>query len=141
MYEINIENEENYINSYIYRSKNEYNQKMMLNIWLDSQASAKRNFWTVTLHIGKVSNRNKDFEEIHITGKDGIKSLIWAKKCLVHFINNIYNLSINYSTRENIFIVRGSDKRRFEVYKYGLRDLEFEEKVIYGEKVLWMKIN
>lgn len=67
------------------------------------------------------SKRKKGYQEQQITGKDGINSLIWAKKCLLDFIEFG---KIHY--KGDTLVVYPADVRRRIVYEYALLPLGFK---------------
>ena len=109
---------------YSYKTKNKYNQKLELeiNVWCNSIESAH---WNVCFRVGKNKHKERDFEQMCITGKDGIKSLLWAKKCLKDFIKIISKSS---KQKINYLEIYWTDSRRRDVYERGLKDLGFIRK-------------
>lgn len=61
------------------------------------------------------------YQEGKTTGKDGIKSLLWAKKCLFDFIDYAKWKFLGDSIE-----VHPDDERRRKVYEYALLPLGFK---------------
>ena len=123
---------------YVYKTKNEHNQKLKLIIYESCYSTDYSVDWEVAFHIGKTKNKDKDFYNCNINGKDGIKSLIWAKNCIVDFINTFR--SINKTTNNKLTVI-GTDNRRYNVYKYGLYKLGFKECLFHGTLCLRLKLD
>ena len=100
----------------IYKSKNKHGQ--YLNLVVQREAYGKTIHWYVVFWIGK---RNKGFQYLKQTGKDGISSLLWAKECIVDFLQNVKK-----TENPQYLCIGWDDTRRKKVYLYGLRDLGFE---------------
>ena len=95
MYDIQRESGEEYLDHYIYKSRNECNQ--------------------IT------TKRKHGYQEGKTTGKDGIKSLLWAKKCLLDFIDYA-----KWKFPGDSIEVYPDDERRRKVYEYALLPLGFK---------------
>lgn len=126
MYNISCDVEEN--GALIFKSKNEFGQILNLKINPDEYNSVI--FWDVCFWIGK---RNKCYQWMNQTGHDGIKSLIWAKSCIVEFIEK-YKLEKHSKTCH--ICINWDDNHRRNVYARGLKDLGFEFKRICKKKLL-----
>ena len=114
-----------------YRAKNEYGQ--VLNMYFYIEQIGINTEWWITFWIGK---RKRGFQELTQTGKDGIKSLLWAKECIKDFIKNL-----DRSHDHKIF-VHWDDNRRRDVYARGLKELGFDYKPSYkGKKMLVLTID
>ena len=123
MYDIKREASIDFYDCYTYKSKNSQNQIISFEVWRDNWNSSKpKNIWKVCFYI--TNKRKKGFQYLTETGKDGIKSLIWAKNCLIDFIEFCKNS--RYSTYENVIIIQFDDIRRRNVYNYGLKSLGFK---------------
>jgi hypothetical protein len=131
MYDIKIQNTGN---SIIYHSKNEYNQTLRLefNKWYFSYRNIEQ--WFVVFYIS--NKRKHGYKFLEQTGKDGIKSLLWAKKCLIDFINN----EINKNCETQIVIYSDNERRR-KIYEYGLKSLGFNTSTINKRLALLLIIN
>lgn len=121
MYEINPV--EQPFGTFIYKSKNEFNQiiTLKIQIWDDSIKVIR---WNVYFRIGKNKNKYKDLEQMMVRGKDGLKSLLWAKNCIKDFINKISNDEF-FIKRHNHIEVYWTNSKRRNVYERGLKDLGF----------------
>lgn len=131
MYEINLIKDGN---NYYYKSKNEFGQIILLK--LTSVMTYKHISYWVCFQIGK---RKDGYKYMQTTGKDGLKSLIWAKNCIKNFIESIKNRTNFYLTDETLkysVIIQWDDNRRRNVYYYGLKSLRFYYGMIDGIKVL-----
>ena len=104
----------------IYKIKNSYGQ--FLNLKFEYIPYDKFIDWNVVFYIGK---RKQGYQYLKQTGKDGIKSLLWAKKCIIEFIDMLQKNYI-YNNKTNNICIGWDDKRRKEIYTWGLRDLEFK---------------
>ena len=125
MYSIKCESKDD--EYFYYKAKNEYGQIIELHVYIyDKNIIRKTNYWNVSFHVGKRKHTTDDFEQLKIRGKDGIKSLLWGKRCLKNFID-IMNLDGKYDDFDNVICVFGTDKRRKGAYEYGLKDLGFKK--------------
>lgn len=113
-YEIKRKDDPDYWRSWIYTAKNEYNQYLRFEIYL-----AQGYYYNVVFYIA--NKRKQGFQYLKQTGKDGIKSLIWAKNCLIDFINN----HPKYVELHPIKIW-ADDSRRMRIYKRALMPLGFK---------------
>ena len=84
MYEIKLTENPNYYDTYHYISKNDKGQ--LINLILTPDVTNKHVKYYVQFYIGK---RKHGYQFGIETGKDGLKSLIWAKNCIKDFIVNI----------------------------------------------------
>ena len=137
MYKINLEEKGN--NKYYYTTKNEAGQILYLEF--SEERTQKHVFYFVMFHIGK---RKKGFQYMTTIGKDGLKSLIWAKKCIKHFIKHINSKDTYYwNTDKDIkhtIVVFWDDNKRRDAYYYGLKTLRFYFGVYEGRKGLMCNI-
>jgi hypothetical protein len=115
-----------YVEDYVYTAKNECGQVLVLEIYLKEYSLNK--WYNVAFHIA--SKRKRGWEDLKQTGKDGLKSLLWAKACVKDFIKN-YPLDIVYPIR-----IEADDSRRFKIYERKLKDLGF---VKYSNKNILIK--
>lgn len=118
---------EYWVNPYgdiVYKNKNSKGQTVSLTIQYESYKDSVH--WNVCLWIGKHS---KGYQKLKQTGKDGLKSLLWAKKCIIDFINNIPK----DKNKKHYLIVRWEDSKRRDAYRWGLKGLEFDTKRINGK--------
>lgn len=135
MYEINKQfNLVDY--TYKYRTKNINNQQLVLDIYCCGDSDFSNDLlWNVEFYI--TTKRKKGYQSLVSTGKDGIKSLIWAKNCIKDFIkekefDNEFNNSI---------LVNWEDSKRKKVYIYGLSKLGFKLIKYRRAESLYLKIN
>lgn len=140
MYKINLEKNKEYSNVYKYTTKNEAGQILCLEI--TEYQTNKHNFYWVMFHIGK---RKKGFQYMETTGKDGLKSLFWAKNCIIDFIDYIKNRLINYHITDSYLfkhtiVLTWDDNKRREAYYRGLKSLRFYYGVYDNRKVLMYNI-
>jgi hypothetical protein len=113
MYDINREKDESYEDCYVYKSKNEHGQVIVCEGYRTTDGYINFSFYITT-------KRKSGFQYGKVTGKDGVKSLLWAKKCLLDFIS--------FSKRKFkgfILIVHPDDNRRRKVYEHYLIPLGF----------------
>lgn len=70
---------------YFYKAKNCMNQSLVFEVFIiELNEFSKSAIWNITFYI--CNKRKHGYQSNKITGKDGIKSLLWAKKCLLDFI-------------------------------------------------------
>ena len=79
MYDVQRESGKEYLDHYIYKSRNECNQIIVCEVYRTYNETLNFAFYVTT-------KRKHGYQEGKTTGKDGIKSLLWAKKCLLDFI-------------------------------------------------------
>ena len=115
MYEFSLIKDPNYKDDYIYQGRNEFNQIIKLEIFycLDG-------YFHVIFFI--TSKRKKGYQRFKQTGKDGIKSLLWAKACIFDFISKFKG-----KYHDSVIRIYGDDKRRVNVYERGLASLGFKK--------------
>ncbi len=114
MYEVDRKVGELYYDHYIYKSKNKSNQIIVFEVFRTIKNDLNVSFYITT-------KRKDGYQELKITGKDGIKSLVWAKKCLIDFIEFGKQ---NYKG-ETLVVYPADDKRR-KVYEYELLKIGFK---------------
>ena len=117
---------------YYYKTKNELNQIITISFYSFNVNGILKS-WSVELYIGKRKNKSKSFEECLLTGKDGIKSLVWAKKCLEDFI---LFLTIEKNERNHNIFIYASNSKRMRVYTKSLSFLNFKK----GQDFLYKNI-
>lgn len=117
---------------YYYKTKNELNQIIEISFYTFNEKSTIS--WSVELYIGKRKNKTKFFEECISTGKDGIKSLVWAKKCLEDFI---LFLQEELSDRNHTIFIYASNSKRMRIYEKKLSCINFKK----GQNFLYKHIN
>jgi hypothetical protein len=109
----------------IYKGKNELGQILTLCIHPDEYNACI--FWDVCFWVGK---RKKGYQYMQQTGKDGVKSLLWAKGCIVDFIKKHGMLK---TSKKNYLCIYWDDRRRKETYYRGLKDLGFKFSTICNQ--------
>jgi hypothetical protein len=85
-------------------------------------------YWNVVFWIGK---RKRGYEFGNQTGKDGLKSLLWAKSCIIDFMANLQKNGLKHH-----IIISWDNNRRKKAYIRGLSDLGFRLDRI--EQRIWL---
>jgi len=128
MYKLEINKDNRYVDSYYFKVKNEFNQFLHFFIynvdWSEFNIDAT---YSVQFYI--TTKRKQGYQYLKQTGKDGLKSLLWAKECIKYFINN------KLKGKDKIIIYADNNKR-LKAYQWGLKDLGFTESYIKGSKCL-----
>jgi len=118
-----INSHRNELDDVIYTSKNDQGQIISLTFECDEYRNLI--YWNVVLWIGK---RKRGYEFDQQTGRDGLKSLLWAKSCLIDFMNNLNHSGcrdhLEYKT--NHICICWDNNRRKKTYIRGLTDLGFK---------------
>lgn len=127
MYDINPIQEKGVEDSYIYKAKNITGQILCFEVYKTPEGY----FW-VSFYI--TTKRRDGYQEGKQTGRDGLKSLFWAKKCLLHFLET----KRSYYKGKKL-LVQGADKRRFIAYKRSLIPLGFKE-ILDGTRTLIIEL-
>jgi hypothetical protein len=133
MYDIVISKDTNYYNTYAFKTKNECNQ--ILNLELSScdfNVFNKADTYNVKFYI--TTKRREGYQFLKQTGKDGIKSLVWAKKCILFFIQSVLR-------KDDRIVVFADDKKRMRVYEYALISAGFKATTWQGQHCLMYKHN
>lgn len=99
---------------YQYKTKNSRNQLLTFNIYEYETGKFNVVFFITT-------KRKKGYQYKQQTGKDGIRSLIWAKQCLEDWISN-YRKTHSGKVLE----IYHDDKRRAAVYERYLVPIGFK---------------
>lgn len=123
MYNVKINRKCNseYEVQYHYKTKNELNQTIELIFY---ETNNLGNFkWTIYFEIKTKRKHPPKLNEQ--TGKDGIKSLIWAKNCIKDFIVYISSRSFYDSVERTLYIYYTNQSRKI-VYERGLSDIGFK---------------
>lgn len=131
MYEIELTTNDKYYDAYYFKTKNENNQTLQLDI-IDSTSSELSTFKTYYISFSINTKRKHGYQYLKQTGKDGIKSLIWAKKCIKYFIKH------NLKNGDKI-VIYADDSRRFNIYAKGLKELKFDITKVNNRKALIYK--
>lgn len=121
-----MESTKNEFGDVIYKSKNKCGQT--LNLTIQCYPYPKATHWNVVFWVGKHS---KGLQHLKQTGKDGLSSLLWAKSCIIDFIN-----VVERKDKPQYLCVRWDDNRRRDAYMYRLKDLGFDIKRIEGKLCL-----
>lgn len=119
---------------FMYKTKNEYNQTLQLDFSFIKRDSNHMEWWVSFCIVTKRKNTSDAFGNKLITGKDGIKSLIWGKNCIIDFIDFIPKKE---KTEHHIYI-EGIESRRRNIYKKKLFSLGFN--TVLGQQCLCKKI-
>ena len=98
----------------IYKTKNSQHQIVVLEIFLTDE-----DYYNVFLYI--TTKRKQGYQHLKITGKDGLKSLYWARQCIIDFIQKNYYFYKNKQLR-----IYGSDERRRKIYERSLLKMGFK---------------
>lgn len=102
-----------YTTCYDYKAKNSQGQILHCSIyWSTGQ------YFTIEIHV--TTKRKNKPEDGDITGKDGIKSFIWAKECLEDFLKNI---APRY--KGDKFKIYAANDRLLKIYYAKLKSLGF----------------
>lgn len=104
----------------IYTCKNSANQIVTLKFY--KYEYTHNTEWFVCFYIGK---RKKGFQYLQQTGKDGISSLLWAKRTIKDFIEELKNSDRLRVNERNVIRVQWDNSKRRDVYTWGLKDLGF----------------
>ena len=135
MYEINKQfDRADY--TYKYRAKNINNQQLILDIYIcDNSDFSNELLWNIEFYIA--TKRKHGFQTLISTGKDGIKSLIWAKNCIKDFIKE----KESDTEYNNSILVNWDNSKRKKIYIYGLSKLGFTLIKYRRSESLYLRIN
>lgn len=114
-----------------YLGKNDSGQ--ILELTMDEWYYLNSSHWYVCFEIK--NKRKHEFKYRQQVGKDGLKSLLWAKYCLVDFINNHLD-----NNKDNVIIVQWDDSKRKRAYVRFLSEVGFKLTVIDRRPSLILKI-
>ncbi len=133
MYDIVISKDTNYYEAYTFKTKNECNQILQLELYsCDFNAFNQAGTYTAKFYI--TTKRREGYQLLKQTGKDGIKSLSWAKKCILFFIQNILK-------KGDRIVVFADDKKRMRAYERGLITVGFKPATWQNQHCLMYKQN
>ena len=118
----------------VYKGLNGTNQMMRMEFQKWYYPYDHRDMYYVKFYI--TNKRKHEFKFKQQTGTDGIKSLLWAKECLINFISEKIN-----NNKENIIVVYWDDRRRRDVYIKGLTPLGFKLQLSDRREALVLKID
>jgi hypothetical protein len=115
-------------------------ESQTIEIWFqDSGVSPNKCWWNIYLHIySKRKDRDKQIDKCSITGKIGLKGLIFAKEAICEFERYIIDEQpkiIHY-----IYCYWLDNKRR-DIYHYGLSKIGYHYGQYLGKKVLFKQIS
>jgi len=122
------------VNDIIYKGINGANQTMIMEFEKWYHELNNQDIYFIKFYVANKRKQGYKFREQ--TGRDGIKSLLWAKRCLIDFLSNKIN-----TNKENIITVFWDDKKRRDVYIRGLKHLGFKLQKDSGREALVLKIN
>lgn len=127
-YQINKQQDNNFVDFWFYQSKNSQGQIIRCEVYRMADDTTSFNF-----EFFIKDKRKSPYPKNQITGKDGIKSLVWAYKCLKDCIDFLKNMYPNTT-----LIVFGDNKRKQCIYKRYLTPLGFKCKQ-NKDKTLYLK--
>jgi len=130
----NFTSYKNNVNDVIYKGLNGTNQTMKMEFEKWYYPYDNKDIYYTKFYI--VNKRKHQYRFKEQTGTDGIKSLLWAKQCLINFINDGIN-----KTRDNIIVIGWDDKRRRDVYVRALIPIGFTLSRMDNREVLLLKID
>ena len=110
----------------VYKTKNEHGQ--IITLTLENEEYDNLVYWNVVLWVGK---KKRGYQFGVQTGRDGLKSLLWAKRCLIDFMDRLERHGKNHH-----LIINWDDNRRKKTYMRGLSDLGFRLNRI--EQRIWL---
>lgn len=121
-------------NDVVYTGLNGTNQTMRMKFQKWYYPFKHKSIWNIIFYI---TNKRKDVYKFREqTGTDGIKSLLWAKNCLLNFINNDLD-----RTEDNVIEVCWDDRKRKNVYVRSLIPLGFRLSRSVHRETLVLTIN
>lgn len=115
MYDYNIIEDPDFMDDYIYKSRNEFNQILQLEIYRYDERCFYVTFFITTKRV-------KGYQSLKQTGKDGIKSLLWTKYCIIDFIDKFKD-----KYHRSVIKIYADDVRRLNVYERGLTEIGFKK--------------
>ena len=128
MYEIIPRKSTEYVSTYMFHAKNGAGQSMEFMIFdINENRFARDKHYAVGFYVS--DKRKQGFQWNEITGRDGLKSLLWAKKCLLWFMEDILNPN-------DKVLIFSDGSRRLNAYEWGLKKLGFFNGKYKGNKCL-----
>lgn len=118
VYEIEWKRDPNYLDSYYCQTKNSRGQTIRCEVYRIDRGKRQFNF-----SFCIKQKRKLDFPHNQITGRDGIRSLLWAYECLKSAITLLKTLHPG-----SIIEVWGDSLRKQQIYKRYLMPLGFKVK-------------
>lgn len=115
-YSIKREVDERYLHSYFYQSKNECSQIIRCEFY---ETVGPSNHFNFSFCIKQ--KRKWNFPDGEITGKDGIKSLVWAYRCLLDCID-----FLEWRYPHSTLHIYGDTRRKQKIYNRYLLPLGFK---------------
>lgn len=102
--------------------------------------NAKKYYFGIYLVVMD-KRKNENSTTLKITGRDGLQSLLWAKKKIIEFEEFIKEEipSVNkngYKRAPIVIYTFWDDNRRRDIYEHGLKKLGFRYNMVYGKKAL-----
>lgn len=143
MSEIEFQKNPHYIDSYIAKcrmSSGMTTEISFLGHMTRGHSNEIRYDCPIEFHIGlNVYKKRKDkaFNFMKNTGKDGLATLLFARKAIIEFESFIQEKTCRY--KDIFIVVDWDDKRRRNVYERGLKSLGFEFDMLDGKKCLIKK--
>ena len=134
MYDIVISKNREYYKAYYFKSKNECNQTLHLEVFgCDCNVFNQSDTYNVKFYI--TTKRKKGYQLLKQTGRDGIKSLSWAKKCILFFMQQ------GILKKNDRIVVFADDKKRMNAYERGLIPIGFKPATWQNQHCLMYKQN
>lgn len=115
-YEIEVKVNREYLHSYFYQSKNDCGQIIRCEF-----GQCKKDKLDFDFSFCIKPKRKLGFPEGQITGRDGLKSLIWAYHCLLDCI-----AYLKWRHPNSTLYIYGDTKRKWQIYKRYLLPLGFQ---------------
>lgn len=108
-----------------------------IKIEFQENESSKVTYFSIYLCI---MNKRKCEEQsvLHITGKDGLMGLLWAKEKIKEFES--YVQSYTYAKERIVIYCGWDDNRRRNIYYRGLKSLGYYYGRVFGEKVIMKEL-
>lgn len=113
MYDIKVTKGDEYVDHYIFKSKNECGQVIVSEVYRTIDDYLNFSFYVST-------KRKRGYQDGVVTGKDGTKSLVWAFRCLKYFIQS-------YSSKFSgeMLVIYPANERLRKIYEHYLIPVGF----------------